>query len=186
MQFEIKTLSIPEVLLIKPKRHLDTRGHFSETYHLAAFAERGINITFVQDNQSFSSKAGTIRGLHFQAAPYPQSKLVRVVRGRIFDVAVDIRPFSPSFGRFVVAELSDENGEQILIPAGFAHGFCTLEPETEVVYKVDQYFSASHDRGIRWNDPGIGINWPFDEGNAILSDKDKRLPSLSETQLEQS
>jgi dTDP-4-dehydrorhamnose 3,5-epimerase len=180
MQLDTEKLGIPEVLLIKPRRHADSRGYFVETYNRKAFEEAGIEVEFVQDNQSLSLAAGTIRGLHFQSSPFEQNKLVRVVRGRIFDVAVDIRPSSPTFGKFVCAELSAENGYQILVPTGFAHGFCTLEPKTEVVYKVDKYYSATHDSGIRWNDPSIGIAWPFDENAAILSDRDRVLPFLAD------
>jgi dTDP-4-dehydrorhamnose 3,5-epimerase len=183
MQFNMEHLGIPDVLLIRPKRHFDSRGYFAETYNRMIFAEAGVALEFVQDNQSLSFNVGTIRGLHFQSAPFAQSKLVRVVRGRIFDVAVDIRRASTSFGRFVSAELSAENGYQLLVPAGFAHGFCTLEPDTEVLYKVDQYYSATHDRGIRWNDPMIAINWPVDEQAATLSEKDKTLPLLDSAQI---
>jgi dTDP-4-dehydrorhamnose 3,5-epimerase len=183
MQFDIERLGIPDLLLIRPKRHVDSRGYFVETYNQEAFAEIGIHTVFVQDNHSLSLKAGTIRGLHFQSAPFAQSKLVRVLRGRVFDVAVDIRRSSSTFGRYVSVELSAQDGGQILIPAGFAHGFCTLEPETEVVYKVDQYYSASHDRGIRWDDPVIGIDWPIGGQAATLSEKDKNLPLLADAQI---
>jgi dTDP-4-dehydrorhamnose 3,5-epimerase len=183
MQFDIERLGIPDLLLIRPKRYADFRGYFAETYNQEAFAKMGIDAVFVQDNHSLSLKAGTIRGLHFQSAPFEQGKLVRVVRGRIFDVAVDIRRSSASFGRYVSVELSAQEGDQIMIPAGFAHGFCALEPDTEVVYKVDQYYSVSHDRGIRWDDPRIGINWPLGGQAATLSEKDKNLPLLADGQI---
>ena len=183
MQFDVERLGIPDLLLIRPKRYTDSRGYFVETYNREAFAKMGIGAVFVQDNHSLSLRQCTIRGLHFQSAPFAQCKLVRVVRGRIFDVVVDIRRTSASFGRHVSVELSARDGGQIMIPAGFAHGFCALEPETEVVYKVDQYYSASHDRGIRWDDPMIGIDWPLGGQPATLSEKDKNLPLLVDAQI---
>ena len=178
MGLEAQQLDIPEVLLLRPKRYRDDRGFFSETWNRKAFADAGIALDFVQDNHALSLKAGTIRGLHFQSAPYAQDKLVRVVKGRILDVAVDIRRSSPTFGQFVTAELSADDGHQLLVPIGFAHGFCTLEADTEVEYKVTNYYSAQHDLGIRWNDPDIGIQWPVSDEEAVLSDKDKLLPAL--------
>lgn len=180
MGLEVRPLDIPEVVLLKPSQHRDSRGFFSETYNRRAFLDAGIDLDFVQDNHSLSISAGTVRGLHFQAPPYAQDKLIRVVKGRIFDVAVDIRRSSPTFGKYVTAEISADEWNQILIPIGFAHGLCTLEPETEVSYKVTNYYSAEHDLGVRWNDPQIGIDWPTDENDAQLSDKDKALPFLED------
>ncbi len=178
MGLDVEPLRIPEALLLRTRRHRDDRGFFSETYNKNAFAEAGIGLDFVQDNHSLSLKAGTIRGLHYQSPPYAQDKLVRVIRGRILDVAVDIRRGAPTFGQFVAAEISAHEGNQILVPIGFAHGFCTLEANTEVEYKVSNYYSAKHDLGVCWNDPDIGIRWPVAEVEAVLSDKDRRLPML--------
>ena len=180
---EVERLEIPEILIIRPKRHMDARGFFSETFNRSTFAQAGIDLDFVQDNQSRSTQAGTIRGLHYQSAPFAQDKLVRVVKGRIFDVAVDIRKSSPTFGKHVSAEISAEEGNQILIPVGFAHGLCTLEPDTEVLYKVTNYYSARHDLGIRWNDPELAIDWPVQDSDIQLSDKDKALPLLSQAEV---
>lgn len=151
-----------------------------ETYNRKAFVVAGIADEFVQDNLSLSTEAGTIRGLHFQSAPFAQAKLVRVARGRILDVAVDLRRSSPTFGHHVAAELSGENRLQLLVPVGFAHGFCTLEPNTEVAYKVTAHYSAAHDHGLAWDDPALGIDWPVEAARAILSDKDTRHPRLPE------
>ncbi len=180
MRLEIRSLSIPDVLLIRPKRHVDDRGFFSETYNKEELASVGIHLDFVQDNQALTVKAGTVRGLHFQLPPFAQTKLIRVLRGRILDVAVDIRRSSPTFGKHVAVELCADQGEQILIPIGFAHGVCTLEPNTETAYKVTSHYSASHDRGIRWNDPAFGIAWPVDETRVFLSDRDRSLPLSNE------
>lgn len=170
-----------KVLLVRPKRFGDDRGWFSEVYNEKAFAAYGISDRFVQDNHSLSVPAGTLRGLHFQTAPYEQAKLVRCIRGKIFDVAVDIRLGSPSFGQWVGAELSAENGHQLYVPSGFAHGFVTLEPSTEVTYKVSNLYSPENDGGILWNDPQIGIKWPLPGGNEpILSSKDARQPLLGD------
>jgi dTDP-4-dehydrorhamnose 3,5-epimerase len=138
--------------------------------------DAGIDVEFVQDNQSFSRAVGTIRGLHLQVEPIAQAKLVRVIRGRIWDVAVDVRPSSPSFGKWAAAEISAEAGNQIYIPTGFAHGFCTLEPDTEVSYKVSNFYSREHEVAVRWNDPALRIAWPVKEGEATLSDKDRAAP----------
>ena len=183
MGLEIRRLDIPEVLLLKPSRHRDSRGFFSETYSKKAFTNAGIDLDFVQDNHALSVNVGTIRGLHFQSHPYAQDKLVRVLKGRILDVAVDVRRASPTFGQYVAAELSADDWNQILIPIGFAHGLCTLEPNTEVAYKVTNYYSAEHDRGIRWNDPQIGIDWPIDDDHTKLSEKDKALPFLNDAEI---
>jgi dTDP-4-dehydrorhamnose 3,5-epimerase len=176
MSLEIQALALPEVKLIRPHKIADTRGFFCETYNKRAFADAGIDIEFVQDNQSFSRAAGTIRGLHLQTDPFAQAKLVRVIRGRIWDVAVDVRPSSPSFGKWVAAEISAEAGNQIYIPTGFAHGFCTLEPDTEISYKVSNFYSREHDVSVRWNDPALRIAWPVKDGEATLSDKDRAAP----------
>jgi dTDP-4-dehydrorhamnose 3,5-epimerase len=177
---EVIDTEIPAVKLVRPKRHGDARGWFSETYRADVLARAGLDITFVQDNQSFSAPKGTIRGLHFQLAPAAQTKLVRVLAGAILDVAVDLRAGSPSFGRHVAVTLDAEGGDQLLVPHGFAHGFCTLTPDTMVAYKVDAYYSPAHDRALAWNDPDVGIAWPLADAEAILSDKDRRAPRLAE------
>ncbi len=169
-------LDIAGVWLITPKRHEDQRGSFTETYSSRAFAELGIDCVFVQDNQSHSRAAGTLRGLHFQRPPKAQGKLVRVLRGRILDVCVDLRQSSSSFGRHVAAELSERDGNQIYVPAGFAHGFCTLEPDTDVAYKVDEHYAPDHDDGIAWNDPALAIDWPVSPSDIVISPKDAALP----------
>lgn len=171
--------AIPEVRVLHPTVHRDARGAFAEVYSARAFAGIGIDIVFVQDNHSLSVERGTVRGLHFQAPPFAQHKLVRVVRGRILDVAVDLRRSSPTCGRHVCVELSAEAWNQLLVPIGFAHGFVTLEPGTEVVYKVSAPYAPAHERGIRWNDPALGISWPVGE-DAVISDRDRALPLLSE------
>jgi dTDP-4-dehydrorhamnose 3,5-epimerase len=177
---EVRALAIPDIKVINPKKFEDERGFFSETYNKKAFADFGIDVEFVQDNQSLSVAVGTIRGLHYQIHPFAQDKLVRVIRGRILDVAVDIRRSSPTFGKWVSAELSAKNWNQILVPIGFAHGICTLEPNTELVYKVTNYFSPRHDFGIRWNDPDLAVSWQFAENNVVLSDKDAKQPLFRE------
>ncbi len=176
----VQPAALPEVKIVNPQRIGDQRGFFSETYNRQRFAEAGISVEFVQDNHSLSAVAGTVRGLHFQSEPFAQAKLIRAVRGRILDVAVDIRRSSPTFGRHVAVELSAENGSQLFVPVGFAHGFCTLEPDTEIVYKVSAYYSAAHDYGLRWNDPALGIEWPVAPAEAALSDKDRHQPLLAE------
>lgn len=172
--------AIPEVKLIVPVKHGDHRGFFSETYNKKVAADAGIHLNFVQDNHFLSTGAGTIRGLHFQTAPCAQDKLVRVVRGAIFDVAVDVRKNSPTFGRHVTAVISAHEWNQIFVPIGFAHGLCTLEPDTEVIYKVTNYYAPDHDRGVLWNDPDLGIDWPINENEAIVSEKDKKLPRFAD------
>ncbi|HEY8381972.1 MAG TPA: dTDP-4-dehydrorhamnose 3,5-epimerase [Microvirga sp.] len=176
----IEPTAIPDVKIVTTRRFGDDRGFFSEIYNQQRFHEAGITIPFVQDNHSWSAKPGTVRGLHFQSPPFAQDKLVRVVRGRILDVAVDLRRSSPTYGRHVAVELSAENWRQLLVPVGFAHGFCTLEPDTEVLYKVSGYYSAQHDHGLAWNDPALGIEWPVAASGAVLSDKDQRHPTLAE------
>ncbi|MEQ1611240.1 MAG: dTDP-4-dehydrorhamnose 3,5-epimerase [Hyphomicrobiaceae bacterium] len=175
---EIEPLAIPDVKLIRPKRFGDARGFFSEVYSRPALEKAGIAMEFVQDNHSRSARKGTIRGLHFQTAPFGQDKLVRVTRGSILDVAVDMRRASPTYGRHVSAVISAENWTQILVPIGFAHGFCTLEPDTEVLYKVTNIYAPANDGGVIWNDPDIGIDWPLDGAEPVLSDKDAKLPRL--------
>lgn len=165
--------------VLTPRRFEDERGWFSETWNRAKFAAAGISLEFCQDNQSLSRPVGTLRGLHFQTPPFAQAKLVRCLRGRIFDVAVDIRRASPTFGKWAGLELSAENGKQLLIPAGYAHGFMTLEPDCEIAYKVDAPYSAECDGGIAWDDPQIAIDWPL-PGKPVLSDKDKALPLLAD------
>ena len=171
---------IPEVKVFAPKKFGDSRGFFSEVYSKRALADAGIDLEFVQDNHSLSASVGVLRGLHFQLPPFAQDKLVRVVQGRILDVAVDIRRSSPTFGQHVAVEISAERFNQILVPIGFAHGFVTLEPDTEVLYKVTNYYSAEHDRGIQWNDPEIGIDWAVEPDSATISEKDLALPPMSQ------
>jgi dTDP-4-dehydrorhamnose 3,5-epimerase len=166
------------VLVITPARFADARGFFSESYSRAAFQQIGVSREFVQDNHSLSRQRATVRGLHFQLAPFAQAKLVRVLRGAIYDVAVDIRRDSPTFGRHIAVDLSAENGHQLFVPAGFAHGFCTLESDTEVLYKVDVPYSRDHERGVRWNDPVLGIAWPVSGQEAVLNDRDRQLPLI--------
>ena len=166
--------------LIVPKRHVDDRGWFSETFHERRLRDIGITCHFVQDNQSSSKRAGTLRGFHFQLPPAAQAKLVGVLRGRILDVAVDVRRGSPSFGKHVSLELSADSGRQFYIPVGFAHGYVSLEDDVLVMYKVSAYYSPAHDSGIRWNDPEIAFPWPFNDIDIITSDKDRRLPFLNE------
>jgi dTDP-4-dehydrorhamnose 3,5-epimerase len=180
---EVRETAIPDVKVLAPKRHGDHRGFFSETYNQRALAAHGIDLTFVQDNHSLSAERGVVRGLHYQEPPFAQDKLMRVVRGAVLDVAVDIRRGSPTFGRHVAVELSAENWQQLLVPIGFAHGFATLEPGTEVIYKVTAYYAPEHDRGLRWNDPALGIDWPVSPAEAVLSDKDLANPMLAELDL---
>ena len=177
---QIEALDIPDVKLLTPEKHGDHRGFFSEVYNRRALAEAGIDIEFVQDNHSLSAERGTVRGLHFQAPPFAQDKLVRVVRGKVFDVAVDLRKGSPTFSRYVSAILSAEAWNQLLVPVGFAHGFMTLEPDTEVLYKVSNYYAPEHDRGLLWSAPDLAIRWPLGAEVAVLSPKDGALPTLGE------
>ena len=168
-----------KIMLINTQRHGDHRGFFAETYSRRKYSELGIEDEFVQDNHSLSRDVGTLRGLHFQAPPYAQAKLVRCGRGALFDVAVDIRRGSPTYGQWEGYELSAENGEQLYIPVGFAHGFVTLEPNSEIVYKCSDYYAPETEGSIFWNDPNIGIKWPLDI-EATLSDKDAAAPLLSD------
>jgi dTDP-4-dehydrorhamnose 3,5-epimerase len=176
----VESMRIPEVKLIHMKRHSDARGFFGETFSRRELRDAGIVHDFVQDNHSLSRPPGVIRGLHFQIPPFHQDKLVRVTRGAIIDVAVDLRHGSPTFRRHVAALIRADDWTQIFVPAGFAHGFCTLEPDTEVLYKVSAYYSPAHDRGLLWNDPALGIEWPAGPEEAILSDKDRCHPTLAE------
>jgi dTDP-4-dehydrorhamnose 3,5-epimerase len=170
---------IAGLLLIEPRKFGDHRGFFSETYNARRMAEAGFERPFVQDNHSLSAEVGTVRGLHFQSPPFAQDKLVRVVAGAILDVAVDIRRGSPTFGDHAAVELSAANWRQLLVPAGFAHGFVTRAPDTEVLYKVTEYYAPEHDHGILWDDPALGIDWGIDPGRAVLSDKDRAQPRLA-------
>lgn len=176
----VEPTAIPEVKIVTPERLGDQRGFFSETYHRQRYTEAGINMEFVQDNHSMSTAVGTIRGLHFQSGRFAQAKLIRVIRGKIQDIVVDLRHTSPTYGRHVAVELSAENGRQLFVPIGFAHGFCTLEPNTEIYYKVSAYYSAAHDHGLAWDDPTLGIAWTVEPARAVLSDKDRKHPSLAE------
>ena len=171
-----ETFDIAGVVAITPDRFGDARGFFSETWSAARFTAAGVDSTFIQDNQSLSRDKGVIRGLHCQIGPNAQGKLVRCLRGAIWDVAVDARRSSPTFGRWVGIELSAENWRQIWVPAGFLHGFCTLQPDTEVVYKVTAPYDREAERGVVWDDPTLALPWPVEPGGAILSDKDKVLP----------
>ena len=178
MRPRLEPTAIPGVRRIVPVRHGDERGYLSEVYRADVLREAGIVFDAVQENHSYSRDAGTVRGLHFQLPPRAQAKLVRVVRGAVLDVAVDLRRDSPTFGRHVAVELSAESGEQLYVPAGFAHGFCTLEPQPEGVYLMDQTYAPEHERGLLWNDPALGIVWPVAPEKAILSAKDRANPTL--------
>ena len=173
---QIERSSIPEVLVIRPTKHGDERGFFSETFRASLLKEQGIAHDWVQDNHSFSAARGVVRGLHFQRAPKAQAKLVRVACGAVLDVAVDIRKGSSSFGRHVAVELSAENWTQLYVPAGFAHGFCTLTENTEVLYKVSAEYAPELEGGVLWNDPDLGIAWPISHKAATLSARDREWP----------
>ena len=177
---QVTPTTLDAVRVIEPKKFGDHRGFFSEVYSRKAFAAAGIELSFVQDNHSLSGPRGTVRGLHYQVAPLAQDKLVRVVRGAILDVAVDIRRSSPTFGRHVAVELSADNWKQLLVPVGFAHGFVTLTDHTEVIYKVSADYSPPHERGIQWNDPALGIDWRIAADAAVLSDRDRKHPPLAQ------
>ena len=178
--FRVTQTEIADVKLIVPRIHRDQRGFFSETYNKAGLTALGTHLEFVQDNHSLSVERGVVRGLHFQVPPFALDKLVRVTRGSVFDVAVDIRRGSPTYGKHVARIISAVDWNQFLVPVGFAHGFCTLEPNTEVIYKVTNYYSPEHDRGVLWNDPDLGIAWPIGDTEAILSEKDRALPRFSD------
>jgi len=177
---QIEQTPLAGVVVITPSRFGDHRGFFSESYSACALANHGITIPFVQDNHSLSMTPGTIRGLHFQAPPHAQDKLVRCGRGALFDVAVDIRKGSPTYGQWFGIELSFENGKQLLVPAGFAHGFVTRAPETEIIYKCSDYYAQATEGAVAWNDPDIGIDWDMGDRSPVLSDKDAKAPSLSD------
>lgn len=176
---EIVALSIPEVKLLRPRKFADARGFLSETYNRDVLARAGLPGDFVQENHSLSVAAGTVRGLHFQIPPMAQDKLVRVLRGAIIDVAVDLRRDSPSFGRHVAVRLDAADWTQLFIPTGFAHGFCTLEPDTEVLYKMTNLYSPAHERGVAWDDPALGVDWPVAPEQAVLSERDLVHPRLA-------
>ncbi len=169
------------VVVIEPDVHSDNRGYFMESYNRSKLEQLGLMFDFVQDNQSLSIQSSVIRGLHYQIHPKAQTKLVRVLTGAIYDVAVDIREGSPTFGQWFGVILSEENKRQLLVPRGFAHGLCTLVPYTQVLYKVDEFYSAEHDRGIAWNDPELAIDWPV--SSAILSDKDNNQPLFKHAEM---
>jgi dTDP-4-dehydrorhamnose 3,5-epimerase len=180
MSMEVWATAIADVKLIRVKRYADPRGFFEEAYSRRRFAAAGIELDFVQDNHSYSAPRGTVRGLHFQKPPAAQSKLIRVVRGAIADVVVDCRRGSPTYGRHAMVELDAADGVQLLCPRGFAHGFVTLEPDTEVIYKVDAYYAPELESGIRWDDPDLAIAWPVQPEEVVLSEKDRELPSFSQ------
>lgn len=175
---------IMSLVVVNTRRFEDKRGWFTESWNKQRFEGEGVCVDFVQDNHSYSRPAGTIRGLHFQRRPHAQAKLVRCLKGRIYDVAVDLRRDSPSFGKWAGVELSEELGNQLFIPAGYAHGFLALEPDCEVAYKVDNYYAPNADAGIAWNDPDIGIDWPINGLEPVLSEKDAALPLLKDTKLD--
>ena len=177
---QVERLAIPDVLLLTPKRYGDARGWLSEVYSRKAMAQAGLPAEFVQDNQAFSPKRGTLRGLHLQIPPQPIAKLVRCIRGAIFDVAVDVRAGSPTFGRWVGAELTADNGAMLLAPRGFAHAYCTLTDNAEVLYKLDGYYAPDCERGLRWDDPAIGIDWPIAADQLTINDRDRALPLLAD------
>ncbi len=175
---QVEKTELPGVLTLTPRRFGDARGWFSEVWNKESFSANGINTEFVQDNHSYSRDVGTVRGLHFQSPPHAQAKLVRCGRGRVFDVAVDIRKGSPTYGKWVGVELSAENGKQLLIPTGFLHGFVTREPDSELLYKCSDLYAPDCDGAVRFDDPDIGIDWGIEAGSAILSDKDRKAPLL--------
>jgi dTDP-4-dehydrorhamnose 3,5-epimerase len=177
--FKSRVMKIPGVILVEPRKFSDARGFFMETYSAPAFRDLGVDCVFVQDNQSLSTRRGTIRGLHFQTPPYAQAKLVRVLRGSIFDVAVDLRSGSPSYGKWCGARLTASGGEQIFVPRGFAHGFCTLEPDVEVAYKVDDVYAPDCDCGLVWDDSALAIDWPLPAREIVVSEKDAALPGFA-------
>lgn len=175
----VTPLANPDVKLLRPKRHGDARGWFCETWKSATLREAGIDTVFLQDNEAFSSERGTVRGLHFQLAPHAQAKLMRCVVGAVFDVAVDLRAGSPHFGRAVSATLTAEGGEQLFVPEGFAHGYCTLTDKTLVAYKVSGGHQPQAEGGLLWNDPALAIDWPVNEAEAILKERDRTWPRLA-------
>ena len=176
---EITQTDLPGVLILTPRRFADARGYFSESWNQRVMEEAGIEIAFVQDNHSLSRDVGTVRGLHFQSPPHAQAKLVRCGRGALYDVAVDVRRGSPSYGKWVGVELSADNGRQLLIPAGFLHGFVTREPDTEVIYKCSDFYAPECDCAVRFDDPDLGIDWGIEASAAVLSDKDRAAQSFA-------
>ena len=180
MTITAEPLALQGLLLLTVKRFGDNRGWFTESYKKAALAEAGVTVDFVQDNHSYSAQLGTVRGLHYQIGATAQAKLIRCLRGRLVSVAVDIRRSSPTFGRHVMQELSSDSQNQFFVPAGFAHGFCTLAPDTEIFYKVDTYYAPQDERGILWSDPALAINWPVPPGEAVLSAKEMVHPRLAD------
>ena len=176
MHFHSESLAIPDVIMVTPRRYADGRGYFTETYRASFFDELGIKTAFVQDNQAMSVERGTVRGLHFQRPPWAQAKLIRVLKGAIFDVAVDLRQGSKSYGSWVGTTLSAEGGEQLFVPQGFAHGYCTLDAGTEVAYKCDMYYAAEYEGGIHFADSILAIDWPISANEAVLADRDRTLP----------
>lgn len=178
---KVNSLRLADAKLFEPVVHGDSRGFFMEGYNEAALQQQGLHYAFVQDNQSLSTEPGVIRGMHYQLNPKAQTKLIRVLAGAIYDVIMDIRRDSPTFGEWIGVILSEYNKRQLLVPKGFAHGFCTLVPNTQVLYKVDEYYSPGHDRGILWNDPALEIDWPA--SNPILSDKDRNHPLLKDAEI---
>ena len=177
---KIEAAEITDVKIITPMKFSDRRGFFSEVYSRQSFSEVGIDLDFVQDNHASSANVGTLRGLHFQSPPFAQAKLVRVGRGRIVDVVVDLRRSSPTFGMHVTTELSADNWRQLLVPIGFAHGYVVVEPDTEVLYKVTEYYAPRYEHGLAWDDPALRINWGIASEQAILSDRDRRHPRLAD------
>jgi dTDP-4-dehydrorhamnose 3,5-epimerase len=180
LHMEVKLTEIPGIMLLKPRFFNDARGYFVETYNARAAHDAGLTADFVQDNEALSLKRGTVRALHFQVPPKVQAKLVRVLRGSIFDVAVDLRSGSPAYGRWMSATLTAKGGEQIFVPRGFAHGYCTLEDDTVVAYKVDDYYAPECERGLAWDDPALKVDWPVSPAEAVLSDKDRKLPGFAD------
>ncbi|CAM4522670.1 dTDP-4-dehydrorhamnose 3,5-epimerase [Paenibacillus typhae] len=178
---KVTSLHLQGAAILEPVVHGDNRGFFMESYNEEVMQKAGVNFQFIQDNQSLSAEVGVLRGLHYQLNPKAQTKLIRVLSGVIYDVIVDVRRSSPTFGQWVGVILSEYNKRQLLVPKGFAHGFCTLVPSTQVLYKVDEYYSPENDRGILWNDPSLGIDWPV--ARPVLSDKDKRHPLLKDAEL---
>jgi len=177
---KIEQTPLPDLLILTPQRFGDTRGFFCESWNRNTFSQHGLNFDFVQDNHSLSEKSGTLRGLHYQTPPHAQDKLVRCGRGCLFDVAVDIRKGSPNFGQWFGVELSFDNGKQLLVPKGFLHGFVSMEPNTEIVYKCTDFYAPNCDAAIRWDDPAIGIDWPLGNSQPILSGKDINAPHLAD------
>ncbi|WP_019635706.1 dTDP-4-dehydrorhamnose 3,5-epimerase [Paenibacillus fonticola] len=174
-------LKLADAFLLEPVVHGDHRGFFMESFNEQVMKQLGVNYNFIQDNQSLSAEPGVLRGLHYQLNPKAQTKLIRVLTGAIYDVILDIRRNSPTFGQWIGVILSEHNKRQLLVPRGFAHGFCTLVPNTQVFYKVDEYYSPEHDRGILWNDPALNIDWPVSE--PLLSDKDRNHPTFSDAEM---